>query len=82
MSYLLCPRFGDAMEMPHETFVDFPRTDESRTVVLAFRPLLEAVGAMPEHVALSMANNWLYIAPHLQKSLVNLHVPWVAALWQ
>ena len=47
--FFLCPLFGDAMNMPEDTFASFTRTDAWRAVVAAYRQVLAAKGATPAY---------------------------------
>ena len=81
-SFFLCPLFGDAMNMPEDTFASFPRTDAWRTVVAAYRQVFTAVGATPAQYVFRLPNGRSYISAQHQEELLALSIPWQNELSQ
>ena len=81
-SYILCPLFGDVLGLPQNAFAEFPRTSGWNAAVEAYRPLLQVVGATPDKVVVLLSGKRLYILPHVQEYLLDLHGPWSETLGQ
>ena len=64
-SFVLCSLFRDALDLPQEAYLDFPRTREWKTAAAHYRTLFAACGIRPQDILLRLPNRRLYIGPHV-----------------
>ena len=81
-SYILCPLFGNVLGLPQNAFAAFPRKSGWNAAVKAYRPPFQVVGATPDKVVVLLSGKRLYILPHVQDYLLDLHGPWNETLSQ
>ena len=70
--FLLCSPFSDALGLPSQAYLDFPRSREWQVVVSRYRALFTAFEIRPQDILLRLPNHRLYIRPHFQEYLVGL----------
>ena len=79
-SLLLCSLFSDALGLPREFYLNFPRTREREVAAAHYRERFAAYVIQPRDILLQLPNWRLYIGPHVQEFLAGLHVEWVGRL--
>ena len=76
-SFLLCPRFGDALGMPREAYVDFPRAREWEAAAAAvYRERFTTYAIRPQDILLRLPDRRIYILRQVQEFLADLHAEW------
>ena len=75
-SFLLCSLFSDALGLPSQAYLHFPRAREWEAAVSRYHTLFTAFEIRPQHVVLRLPYSRLYIGPHVQEYLVGLDSEW------
>ena len=75
-SFLLSSLFCDALCLPGDAYLDFPRTREWEAAAARYRVVFEAYAIQPKYIFLRLHNRRIYIAPHAQEFLAGLDSEW------
>ena len=75
-SFLLCSLFCDALCLPRDAYLDFPRTREREAAAARYRVVFEAYAIQPQDISLRLPSRRIYIAPHVQEFLAGLDSEW------
>ena len=75
-SSLLCSLCYDALCLPRDAYLDFPRTREGEAAASCYRVVFEAYAIQPQDIFLRLPNRRVYIAPHDQEFLAGLDSEW------
>ena len=75
-SFVMCSLFGNALELPQEACLDFPRTREWKAAAAHYRTLFIAYGIRWQDILLRILSGRLYIGPHVQDYLAGVDTEW------
>ena len=75
-SFLLCSLFYDALCLPRDGYLDFPRTRVWEAAAARYRVGFEAYAIQPKDIFLPPPNRRIYIACHAQEFLTGLDNEW------
>ena len=74
--FLLCSVFRDALCLPRDAYLDFPRTRGWEAAAARYRVVFEACAIQPQDIFLRLPNRRICIAPHVQEFLAGLDSEW------
>ena len=75
-SFLLCSLFCDALCLPRDAYLDFPRTREWEAAAARYRVVFEAYAIQLKDIFLRLPNRRIDIAPHVQEFMASLDSEW------
>ena len=75
-SSLLCSLLSDALGLPQEAYLNFPRTRKWEVATSHHRKRFAAYAIQSRDILLHLSNRRLYIRLHVQEFLAGLHVEW------